>query len=110
MGIKKGYLGVLEPHPGGGRVAWKDVRSSGVFGDVHGEWGAVEDVAGAGETFGGSGAGNDGQERFGLADFFGVTGLEDSGTEQCEPPVFEVEALREAGGDDGDAGSLGGWL
>jgi hypothetical protein len=53
----------------------------------------MKDAAGAGEIFGGSGPGDDGQERFGIAVVVGATDLEDGGAEQREPPVFEIEPL-----------------
>ena len=84
---------VLEPCSGSGRVAGEDVWGVGVFGDVYSKWGAMKDAAGAGEIFGGSGPGDDGQERFGIAVVVGATDLEDGGAEQREPPVFEIEPL-----------------
>jgi hypothetical protein len=58
-----------------------------VFGELDLEWGAVEDLAGAGEAFCSGGTGDDGEQGLG-----GI-GLEDGGAKECEPPVFEVEPL-----------------
>ncbi len=102
--LVEGLLGEVEPGLGGGGVAGEAIRQAGVFGELNVERGAMEDLAGASKTFGGGGAGNDGEQSVG-----GI-GLEDGGAEECEPPVFEIESLGESGGDDGDSGVVAGWV
>lgn len=85
----EGVLGEIEPCLGCSGIAGEVIREAGVFGELDVQRGALKDLAGADEAFGGGGAGNDGEQSVG-----GI-GLKNGRAEEREPPVFEIESLGE---------------